>query len=98
MVPMAIIFLGRGARFFLKFSPFIFINYQQHSQQKKKLKFLQHRHWFPNEKRSEEPVKKFHTDDPDLDSASDWLKQISLVTGPIRCTTQIWVVLLQVML
>ena len=68
-----------GQDFFLKFSPFIFINYQQHSQQKKKPKFLQHRHWFPNEKRSEEPVKKFHTDDPDLDSASNWLKQISLL-------------------
>ena len=97
MVPMAIIFLGRGARFFPEIFS-IHFHYQQHSQRKKKLKFLQHRHWFPNEKRSEEPVKKFHTDDPDLDSASDWLKQISLVTGPIRCTTQIWVVLLQVML
>ena len=27
----------------------------------------------------------------DLGSASDWLKQISLVTRPIRRTTQIWV-------
>ena len=29
---------------------------------------------------------------PDLDSASDWLKQISHVARPIRSTTQIWVV------
>ena len=37
-------------------------------------------------------MKKFHTDDPDLGSDSDWLKKISLVAGPIRCTTQIYVV------
>ena len=30
--------------------------------------------------------------DPDLGSASDWLKQISHATRPIRRTTQIWVV------
>ena len=29
---------------------------------------------------------------PDLDSASDWLKQISKAGRPIRSTTQIWVV------
>ena len=29
---------------------------------------------------------------PDLGSASDWLKQISHVTRPVRSTTQIWVV------
>ena len=29
---------------------------------------------------------------PDLDSTSDWLKQISLVAQPIKSTTQIWVV------
>ena len=29
---------------------------------------------------------------PDLDSASDWLKQISHEARPIRSTTQIWVV------
>ena len=29
---------------------------------------------------------------PDLGSASDWLNQISLAAGPIRSTTQIWVV------
>ena len=29
---------------------------------------------------------------PDLDSTSDWLKQISLVAQPITSTTQIWVV------
>ena len=28
----------------------------------------------------------------DLDSASDWLKQISFATRPIRSTAQIWVV------
>ena len=28
----------------------------------------------------------------DLDSASDWLKQISFAARPIRSTTQIWVV------
>ena len=28
----------------------------------------------------------------DLDSVSDWLKQISFATRPIRSTTQIWVV------
>ena len=30
---------------------------------------------------------------PDLGSPPDWLKQISLVTRPIRRTTQIWVVM-----
>ena len=59
MVPMAIIFLERGARFFPE--------------------ILQHHRWFPNEKRSEEPVKKFHTDDRDLSSASDWLQQIKFL-------------------
>ena len=39
---------------------------------------------------------KFHTDDvslplPDLGSASDWLKPISLQVQPIRSATQIWV-------
>ena len=29
---------------------------------------------------------------PDLDSTSDWLKQISLVAQPIKRTTQIWAV------
>jgi len=29
---------------------------------------------------------------PDLGSASDWLSQISNMTRPVRCTTQIWVV------
>ena len=29
---------------------------------------------------------------PDLDSASDWLRQISFAARPIRSTTQIWVV------
>ena len=29
---------------------------------------------------------------PDLGSASDWLSQISNMTRPIRCTTQVWVV------
>ena len=29
---------------------------------------------------------------PDLGSASDWLNQISDAAGPIRSTTQIWVV------
>ena len=29
---------------------------------------------------------------PDLDGASDWLKQISLTARSIRSTTQIWVV------
>ena len=29
---------------------------------------------------------------PDLDSAFDWLKQISLVAGPIESSTQIWIV------
>ena len=30
---------------------------------------------------------------PDPGSASDWLKQISHAAGPIRSTTQIWVVI-----
>ena len=29
---------------------------------------------------------------PDVDSASDWLNQISHVSRPIRSTNQIWVV------
>ena len=31
--------------------------------------------------------------DPDLDSISDWLNQISHVAQPIRSTTQIWVLM-----
>ena len=30
---------------------------------------------------------------PDLDSASDWLRQICFVVRPIKSTTQIWVVM-----
>ncbi|CAH3128628.1 unnamed protein product, partial [Porites lobata] len=44
---------------------------------------------------SEQRLQKLHTIDvhyPDLGNAPDWLKQISLVTRPIRSTTQIWVV------
>ena len=44
---------------------------------------------------SEQQAQKFHTDDvhyPDLDSASDWLKENSLAAQPIRSTTKIWVV------
>ena len=41
---------------------------------------------------------KIHTDDvlrydPDLGSASDWLKRISFAAPPIRSTAQIWVVI-----
>ena len=45
---------------------------------------------------SEQRLEKFYADDvhftKDLDSVSDWLKQISFATRPIRSTTQIWVV------
>ena len=44
---------------------------------------------------SEQRLQKFHTIDvhyPDLGNAPDWLKQISLVTRPIRRTAQVWVV------
>ena len=95
---MTIIFLGRGARFFPEIFSIHFHKLPTTQPEEKKTEILQHRHRFSNEKRSEEPVKKFYTDDPDLGSASDWLKQISHVAGPIRCTTKIWVVLLQVML
>ena len=48
--------------------------------------------WFPWEIMSEVWLMTCHN--PDLGSASDWLKQISLVAWPltIRSTTQIWVV------
>ena len=39
----------------------------------------------------EQQLKRFHTDDihySDLGIAPDWLKQISLATGPIRSITQ----------
>ena len=39
----------------------------------------------------EQQLKRFHTDDihyPNLGIAPDWLKQISLPTGPIRSITQ----------
>ena len=45
-------------------------------------------HWFPWEMTSN--CRQCHY--PDLDSTSDWLKQISLVAQPIKTTTQIWVV------
>ena len=45
---------------------------------------------------SEKQAQKFHADDasqnPDLDDASDWLKQVSYEARPIRSPTQIWVV------
>ena len=41
---------------------------------------------------SEKRAQKFHTDYPDLGSASDWLNQISQTARPIRSTTQIWAV------
>ena len=44
---------------------------------------------------SEQLLQKFRTEDvhyPDLGNASDWLKQISLTTRPIRSTAHIWVV------
>ena len=41
---------------------------------------------------SKHRAQKFHTDDPDLGSASDWLKQISHAERPIRGTTRIFVV------
>ena len=47
MVPITIIFLGSGQDFFLKFSPFVFINCQQHSQRKKTLKFYNTTTGFP---------------------------------------------------
>ena len=56
--------------------------------------FSRRYHWFPHEMTSEQRLQKFHTIDvryPDLGNAADWLKQISLVTQPIRSTTQIWV-------
>ena len=46
--------------------------------------------------KSEKQAQKFHADDasqnPDLDDASDWLKQVSYAARPIRSPTQIWVV------
>ena len=52
-------------------------------------------HWSPREMTSEQRLQKFHTSDfhyPDLGNAPEWLKQISLVTRPIRSTIQIRVV------
>ena len=34
---------------------------------------------------------------PDLGSAFDWLNQISQVAQPIRCTTQIWVISMELL-
>ena len=56
--------------------------------------------WFPRERTSEERLGKFHNDDflmtchyPDLGSAFDWPKQITLAARPIRSTTQkFWLV------
>ena len=42
-----------------------------------------------NERRNSIPVTRHY---PDLDSASDWLNQISHAARPIRSTAQIWVV------
>ena len=53
--------------------------------------FSQPHHWYPLEMTCEQQLTRFHTDDihyPDLSIASDWLKQISLPTGPIRSITQ----------
>ena len=46
--------------------------------------------WFQREMTSEEQAQKFHTIYPDLDSASDWWKEISNAAQPIRSTNQIW--------
>ena len=53
--------------------------------------FSQSHHWHPHEMTCEQQLKRFHTDDidfSDLGIAPDWLKQISLATGPIRSITQ----------
>ena len=49
----------------------------------------QHHLWFPRKRTSEERLRKFHTDDflmmchyPDLGSAFDWPKQITLAARP----------------
>ena len=53
-------------------------------------------HWFPTKwrlrkkKRRNSILMTCHY--PDLGGASDWLKQISHATRPIRSTTEIWVV------
>ena len=51
--------------------------------------------WLPREMTSEERLGKFYNDDflmtchyPDLGSAFDWPKQITLAARPIRSTTQ----------
>ena len=49
-----------------------------------------YQHWFQREITSEEQAQKFHTINPDLDSASDWWKQLSHAAQPIRSTNQIW--------
>ena len=49
-----------------------------------------YQHCFQREMTSEEQAQKFHTIYPDLDSASDWWKQVSHVAQPIRSTNQIW--------
>ena len=52
--------------------------------------------WLPCEMTSEQQLQKFHTDHvhyPGLCIASNRLMWISLVTQPIRSTTQIWVVM-----
>ena len=55
-------------------------------------------HWFPREIKSEKRAEKSQIGDvwchyPDLDSASDWLKQIPHAARPIRSATQILVVM-----
>ena len=51
--------------------------------------------WALAKRRLSNECRNFHTDDvhyPDLGSASDWWKENSLATQPIRSTTKIWVV------
>ena len=46
--------------------------------------------WFQREMTSDGQAQKFHTIYPDLDSPSDWWKQISHAAQLIRSTNQIW--------
>ena len=66
---------------------------QKIAQPEKKKFFSRCHHWFPHDVRetSEENSILITCHCPVLDSASDWLKQISLAAEPIRSTTQIWV-------
>ena len=81
---------------FLRKTPSQFSKKPATAQPEKTANILRRHLGFPRKMTPEKQAQKLHADDasqhPDLDDASDWLKQVSHAARPTRSPTQIWVV------